>query len=136
MSVEGYFICIDDDSTHNMLCEFMLRDVFTKATIKTFDQQDKAISFLKSDEFLNSNQLKVIFLDINMPGLSGWDVLQEIEHIKDQSNDPIIYMLSSSIDDLDKERASAISIVKGYIEKPMSIEAIHKLTASLENKVH
>lgn len=63
-----------------------------------------------------------------MPGLSGWNVLDKLEILsKDIKERLAIIMVSSSIDDKDKIRASEYSIVRGYIEKPLTIGKLKEI---------
>ncbi|UPT66859.1 MAG: response regulator [Sphingobacteriales bacterium JAD_PAG50586_3] len=63
----------------------------------------------------------IVLLDINMPTLSGWEVLNKIQQFNTQTIDLLsIYILSSSIDVDDHERATEIDMVLGYLEKPLS----------------
>lgn len=76
---------------------------------------------------------KIIFLDINMPIMDGWEFLDRFTSIKDKFGKSIeLYVVSSSINPVDIERAKAISTVKDYLTKPITIkelEAIFKKTA-------
>ena len=70
----------------------------------------------------------VIFLDINMPVLSGWDVLNSFKNFTEITKEQfIIYILSSSIASEDKERAANSPLVTGYIEKPLSLGLIQAI---------
>jgi CheY-like chemotaxis protein len=69
-----------------------------------------------------------ILLDINMPGLNGWQVLDELEALPLPVKDYMsVYMLSSSIDPKDKQKAEEHPLIKGYIEKPLSREILQRI---------
>ncbi|MEO8087976.1 MAG: hypothetical protein ABI763_14220 [Bacteroidota bacterium] len=66
--------------------------------------------------------LAILFLDINMP---GWDFLDNFDNLTEKiKNKIIIYMLSSSIDPSDKQKALENKNVVRYLEKPLSITAV------------
>jgi CheY-like chemotaxis protein len=67
----------------------------------------------------------VIFLDLNMPGFSGWDFLESLEHLYKRIRKPVdIYILSSSIDPKDKLLVSKYPFVKACICKPAKMETL------------
>ena len=87
-----------------------------------FRDPKQALAFIESG-YDNFGSL-CIFLDINMPELSGWDFM-EILNKKIVPKDKIhIYILSSSINDLDIQKAEEFAIVKAYLSKPLTIEKL------------
>ncbi|MEO6521116.1 MAG: response regulator [Mucilaginibacter sp.] len=86
-----------------------------------------AIEFLMNPE--NNDQLPdVIFLDITMPIMDGWDFMDNYAKIKPQLSKKItVYMVSSSINDEDIKRAKAIADITDYVVKPVSYDKLLKL---------
>jgi two-component system chemotaxis response regulator CheY len=75
----------------------------------------------------------VLFLDINMPVLTGWDFLAAFEKFSATVKERIkIYMLSSSVDQRDKDRAASNQYVKDYIVKPLSKDRLMQLAQEEE----
>ena len=73
----------------------------------------------------------IIFLDISMPIMDGWEFLEEYEQIEAQFEKKIkLYMFSSSISPHDMERAKQFSAVLDFIIKPLSKEKITELLNS------
>jgi CheY-like chemotaxis protein len=72
----------------------------------------------------------VIFLDISMPLMNGWQFLDHL--IKYPQSEKIkIYIVSSSIDPYDTGKSSSYNIVTDYIYKPITIEKMRELKAKL-----
>ena len=70
----------------------------------------------------------IVFLDINMPVLSGWDVLSKFTNFPDEiKNQFTIYILSSSVAVEDKEKADKCPLVAGFVEKPLTAELLQDL---------
>ena len=86
-----------------------------------------AIDFLTNPD--NTDQLPdVIFLDISMPIMDGWDFMENFTQIKSQLGKKItVYMVSSSINDEDIERAKNISDITDYVVKPVSYDKLVEL---------
>jgi len=115
------FIVIDDDRTNNMICKLIIQNVAPGAVVKTFSNPEEGIAHIKENYAHAGANHIVLFLDINMPVLNGWEVLDEFE------NSPLpikplltIFMLSSSVSPDDKLKAANNPLASGYIEKPLS----------------
>jgi len=127
MKIPDKFIIVDDDPTAVMLCRVMIQHAFGKATdVQTFISGDEGVSFIKNEyDPAKAERSIVLFLDINMPVISGWEVLEMIgcldEWIKKQL---CIYMLSSSIDPSDRERSMNHEMVCDFIEKPLTVDKV------------
>jgi len=123
------FILIDDDMVANMLAQMAINRHFTQPVIHTFTNPANAVAFITDGEKHNTLPCTV-FLDINMPILSGWDVLDRLEKIITNGTSAFnIYIVSSSIDPDDKARATAHPLVKGYIEKPLTNQTMQEVFA-------
>lgn len=115
-----HFVLIDDDPVSNMLAKNIIRRHFESTEFSVFTDPEEALAFL---EKITSPVL--VLLDINMPTLSGWDVLDRIELFPKQTNNMLqIYIVSSSIDIDDHDRASQNHLVLGYLEKPVTTAQI------------
>ncbi len=114
---------IDDDSIYQMLTKRMVEKAYPSIEVSSFLNGKIAIDRLES--VLNSNYTDafpgVIFLDINMPVMNGWEFLDSIEQRGfKQRIDARIYIVSSSIDKSDFEKAKTYSNVADYLVKPLS----------------
>lgn len=114
------FIIIDDDVINNTLCSVLIRRVINNVDIKTFNMPEEGFDYIKNQDNFNENKT-VLFLDINMPGWSGWVFLEHFEKLNKETKNKIkIYMLSSSVDPQDIERAKSHKNVVDFIIKPLT----------------
>lgn len=112
---------IDDDVINNLLNERLLKKHFPSIVCKTFSEAERAFEELSS----NADGLPdAIFLDINMPVMNGWDFL---DNMLSKKLNLMVYMLTSSIDPKDQEKAMAYSAVKDFISKPLKEERLRKI---------
>lgn len=114
-------VLVDDDPINNLINNRLIRKLNPSIDIQEFMEVEKALCFLNTP----SNGKNLILLDINMPVMNGWDFLLLYAKIKDKRKDKII-MLSSSIDNQDRQRAMGFSYVQGFIEKPLTGPKLEK----------
>jgi CheY-like chemotaxis protein len=104
-------VLIDDDPISTFVTEkLILKNV--KEPCQFFKYQSAKLAL---DE-INSIRPNYLFLDLNMPGMTGWDFL---DIFKPDNIKPEVYILSSSVDERDITKASSYSIVKEYLSKPL-----------------
>ncbi|MDP2418343.1 MAG: response regulator [Hydrogenophaga sp.] len=106
--------------------------LFTRLMLERCDQHYEVLEYdsaLEALQYLQSNPLhgiSLILLDINMPGMDGFEFLEVYENLADgKQAEAVVVMLTSSPDPRDRARAEAFGSVRGYITKP-----IDKATAS------
>jgi CheY-like chemotaxis protein len=116
---------VDDDNVTNMLNRYFLEEHYPGLNIRSFIYPTKAMEAL----FSGIDTPNFILLDINMPGMSGWEFLDKLQ--ADFNADfkmPDIYMLSSSLDPLDEAKARASVLVNGFISKPLEVDKLSFLS--------
>lgn len=129
MEEKRRYLIVDDDRANNMLCQIILKKTFEGAEIISFEDPRAAIDYIQN-KYSDStgSQSTVLFLDINMPDLTGWEFLDIFKNFDEAIRKQFtIYMLSSSVDSKDKTLASENPLVEGYIEKPLTREKVKKL---------
>ena len=126
-------ICIVDDDE---IFQFITRKSFERLNrsdeVLIFSNGEEAIQYIQDTQQEHHALPDVIFLDINMPIMDGWDFMEEFNKIKMyDTHMPAIYMVSSSIDDKDLSRARALPMVKDYIIKPIDDKKIVEILNSI-----
>ena len=121
-------LLVDDDSINLLLCEVLSRqEGFAEKCVKCLNGQ-QALDFLKSTVADQQMGPKLIFLDINMPVMNGWDFLKEFEQITPLLlRIPKIVVLSSSPDPNDVTKALSHSAVIEFISKPLQAHSLKEL---------
>jgi PAS domain S-box-containing protein len=109
---------IDDDDINNMLSERLINKHFPNTGCKTFLDAEEALEILQKTPIQKPD---AIFLDINMPRMNGWEFLEELQKLNVSVN---VYMLTSSIDPRDQQKAHEYKLVKDFISKPLREERL------------
>jgi len=123
---------IDDNEIDNLINQKMIEASGITQHIYIHTGARSAIEFLNNIEGLEglSSQVlpDVIFLDIDMPLMDGFQFLDEFEQMGDEiKNKCRVVMLTSSINPQDVNKSKKYSYVKKYINKPLSHQNLEKL---------
>ena len=112
---------VDDDNTFVFITKKIIEKTNRVKEVKVFNNGLDALNYLKDN--LNTAYMlpEVIFLDLSMPIMDGWQFLDEFLTIKSENTKRItIYICSSSISPHDISRAKGISAVTDFIIKPVT----------------
>ncbi|MCM4154498.1 response regulator [Gramella sp. AN32] len=114
---------VDDQPIANFITKKLLEiEGFSE---NVFDFTDPVMAFQKISE----EQDAIIFLDLNMPKMNGWQFLEELQQ---RNIKHTIIILSSSTSEIDKTRASTFKNVVKYMEKPMNRDKFSELSTYLK----
>jgi len=123
-------LLVDDDDTSNFISEIIINKSSITDSINTVKNGSEALSFVSNHclkEMCDEACPNLIFLDLHMPVMDGFDFLNELkEKMPNHSNCFKIYVLSSSNNPVDIDKAKEYNI-EGYIIKPLNLEKIKEL---------
>jgi CheY-like chemotaxis protein len=127
------FIIVDDDLFGNILTERIIKKVADETDVTIFNLPEDGLAYIRNQPH-DSFGSTILLLDINMPGITGWEFLDQFDKFGNEINPPMrIYIFSSSINQRDKDKAFLNKYIKGFISKPLTVETIAAMiTASLE----
>ncbi len=127
---------VDDDEIFRFLSRKIITDSGLVDSIQFYSNGRQALDQLKAAASNNGQLPEVIFLDLFMPIMDGWDFLEEFISLKPQLDKKIrIYVVSSSINLKDYDRAKAISDISDYIVKPIKKELGEHLKLTLLDRL-
>jgi CheY-like chemotaxis protein len=116
---------IDDDEIYIYLIKKSLAALEIEHAVNSFSNGMEALKGITS---LIDQQLpipEIIFLDINMPIMDGWEFLKAFREIQAKLSQKIpIYIISSSIAAEDREKAKHFPEIVGYLSKPVELETL------------
>lgn len=111
-------LIIDDDPVVLFLHQAVLQKLEISEEVKTFDHGEHAVSYIRD----RSDAHYLVLLDINMPEMDGWMVLNRLR--ADTSFQGMIVLVTSSIDVADRLMAQRYPEVFAYLEKPLNREKL------------
>ncbi len=118
-------LLIDDDLPTNFINERVIRKMCCSEYIKAVQGGFEALDYLKSSDIENNPPPDLIFLDINMPGMNGWEFLEEYVKLEThQKSKAVIVMLTTSLNPDEKDKADKISQISGFLNKPLYAEGV------------
>ena len=127
------FVLIDDEPIALFLTKQLFKLEGLSEKVIAFDDPEEAIKFLQR-QILSGNVPHVILLDLNMPKVSGWDLLGALGPYSEQLQaNCFIYLLTSSVDPTDLTRAKEHPQVKELIHKPLDKLKIHKIQEDMRS---
>src|SRR5574337_2197225 len=118
MITNSQFVIVDDDEVNNIICRMTIMQEIPNAEVTAFTSAEQGLNYLES---MSLGQQIILLLDINMPKVDGWEFMKRFEnfpeHIKQQVR---VYILSSSIDPHDLEKAKSNKFISDFISKPIT----------------
>lgn len=130
-------LVIDDTDIDRLLAEKIVKKYNFAEEVVLMESAEEMLDYLHQLPDTETDELlKLILLDINMPEIDGWEFLKQFDLLNKKIKDQFrIFVVSSSKNQEDKERALSNEYVLDYVEKPLSKEVMLGMNARLEQRV-
>lgn len=121
---------VDDEDVFHWIVKKHIEKLDVSCEFMSFYNGDEAYQYLSSSPEVVPD---IMFVDLNMPVCDGWTFLKNYSD-ENKEQDIDIYILSSSIDPRDQQKANEFSLVKGFISKPISNQFLTDVLGKRENR--
>lgn len=135
------FFLIDDDQTYTFIHAQTSQETFKDSKrdrkVKAFHSAQSALSEL--EHLLNANPEEIpeiIFLDINMPFMNGWDFLDEFSKFPSEKFKHCkVFILTSSFDKKNVDKSIIYIMVQDFITQPLTEEKLKGIFADTNSEM-
>ncbi len=122
MQKPSTIILIDDNSTTNFLNSKIIEKWSSQISTLVYEDPKKAL-----EELQGNYSDCLVFVDLNMPIMDGWELIENFGKTDFCSKNTII-VLTSSVDARDSQRAEENENISGFASKPLTLEILNELT--------
>jgi CheY-like chemotaxis protein len=120
-------LLIDDDEPTNFFNQMIVEDSGCAQQVKAIQSGEEALEYLSSISE-NDSSPDLIFLDINMPAMNGWEFLEQYKKLHPSSKGKVmVVMLTTSLFPEDKSKAEETPEVSGFENKPLTPEKLERI---------
>lgn len=122
---------IDDNEADNVYHQIMIERSGAVEDVVVVESGFEALDYLKNN---SEPDVDLIFLDINMPGMNGFEFLEKYATLTNRHPAAVVVMLTSSPSSEDHLRAKQFPAIKAYLTKPLSADATAQVVAQFFGK--
>lgn len=120
---------VDDNPDDNFFHERIIKKNNFAETVVSVESGFDALDYLKNKK-VNTDHPDLIFLDINMPKMNGWEFLEEYKKLdKDLQSSMIVVMLTTSDNPDDMALAKTKEVLSDFKTKPLTKEMMEGIVA-------
>lgn len=121
-------LLIDDDKFTNFYNNKVVKKHTNFNAIASVNSGADGLKYLKKAIEGNVETPDIIFLDINMPAMNGWEFLEAFNELDPEFTATIkVIMLTTSSNPKDREKANKSDIITNYINKPLSLDVLNEV---------
>lgn len=127
---------VDDNVDDNFFHEWEIKKGYTEVSVIAKQTGIEALEYLKSDKSGKDLHPDLIFLDINMPGMNGWEFLEAYGKLEEKfKSRAVVIMLTTSENPDDMSKAKSMGIASDFKTKPLTQKMLMDVTDKYFDKI-
>jgi len=123
---------VDDDPNDNFFHERVIKKCNAAEVIVVKDSGKSALEYLRSNRSDGELRPNLVFLDVNMPSMNGWEFLEEYERLDASFKSSVIVVLLTTSENPD-DRAKAVAMNVDFSTKPLTRETLEEILGRYPN---
>ncbi len=126
-------LVVDDDPLDCTIVQKITQRVIGEETeVRCFLHASAALEFLQSIGDKSSSGVTLIFVDVQMPVMNGFEFVERVQSLPSATVGQLrIYILSSSANGADRDRAAQQPGILRFLQKPLTTRVVSELLAGL-----
>lgn len=129
----GNLFVLDDDAVFHRLVELTAVKTRPFKGVYHYYEAESLLQYLYTHRNDHANLPDVIFVDLKMPGIDGWQFLDALHRFSAEFCKPIaVYVVTVSVIKDDMARAHTYKMVKDFVVKPISISWLAEVGRSVQ----
>jgi len=126
-----HFIVIDDSKLDCFIAEKVIRNTGKCESVQSFLQAKEALEYIKKD-IAEKPYPNIVLVDIQMPVMNGFQFVEEFEKLPAEiTNKYRLYVISSSINDVDLSKVHTYRSITEFLNKPITSNNLSLLLAKV-----
>jgi CheY-like chemotaxis protein len=126
------FIVIDDSRLNCLIAEKVIQQAGCGSDVRSFLMATDALAHIRDTPPVQGSKT-IVLIDIQMPVMDGFEFVEAFGSLPEQIRSRYeLFILSSSDNETDKNRAAGFGAIRDFIHKPLTTTGLHQLTASLQ----
>ncbi|MEJ1222760.1 response regulator [Sediminicola sp. 1XM1-17] len=123
-------LIIDDDLVSQYSTRYVVSQCAPDALIYVSDSAEEALIQLSQLQSARKALPDIIFLDLIMPGMGGWEFIKRFQKVPGLNKETRIYVLSAFTSVKDRDTAKNNSVIAGFFDKPITRNIVKSIFTS------
>jgi CheY-like chemotaxis protein len=121
-------LLVDDDPDDNFLHRLVIEESGLCEHVRETTSGAEALRYLTNPDASARPFPDVVLLDVNLPGMSGFDFLEALRRwVPNLPGSPVVMLFTASVNPAEQAQAATLAEVDGYHVKPLTANLLHDL---------